>query len=74
MSEQQQPDYFEFYGLPIQFNPDQNAVKANFYAFSKQFHPDFYANESEEKQQEVLELSTLNNKAYQTLSNAKKNA
>ncbi|MGM9478540.1 Fe-S protein assembly co-chaperone HscB [Pedobacter sp. GSP4] len=72
MSEQQQPDYFEFYGLPIQFNPDQNAVKANFYAFSKQFHPDFYANESEEKQQEVLELSTLNNKAYQTLSNAKK--
>ena len=73
MSEQQQqPDYFEFYELPIQFNPDQNAVKAKFYAFSKQFHPDFYANESEEKQQEVLDLSTLNNKAYQTLSNARK--
>ncbi|RDC55903.1 Fe-S protein assembly co-chaperone HscB [Pedobacter chinensis] len=73
MSEaKQQPDYFEFYELPIQFNPDQNAVKAKFYAFSKKFHPDFYANESEEKQQEVLDLSTLNNKAYQTLSNAKK--
>ncbi len=68
----QQPNYFEFYDLPIQFNPDQNAVKAKFYALSKQFHPDFYANESEEKQQEVLDLSTLNNKAYQTLSNAKK--
>lgn len=67
-----QPDYFEFYELPVQFNPDQNIVKAKFYAFSKKFHPDFYANESEEKQQEVLELSTLNNKAYQTLSNAKK--
>ncbi|QIL41067.1 Fe-S protein assembly co-chaperone HscB [Pedobacter sp. HDW13] len=73
MSEQQQqPDYFEFYGLPIQFNPDQQEVKAKFYAFSKQYHPDFYANESEEKQEEVLALSTLNNKAYQTLSNAKK--
>lgn len=73
MSEQQQqPDYFEFYELPIQFNPDQNVVKAKFYAFSKKFHPDFYANESEEKQQEVLDLSTLNNKAYQTLSNARK--
>ncbi|QNN43411.1 Fe-S protein assembly co-chaperone HscB [Pedobacter roseus] len=68
----QQPNYFEFYDLPIQFNPDQNAVKAKFYVLSKQFHPDFYANESEEKQQEVLDLSTLNNKAYQTLSNAKK--
>ena len=66
------PDYFGFYDLPIQFNPDQNAVKAKFYAYSKKFHPDFFANESEEKQQEVLDLSTLNNKAYQTLSNAKK--
>ncbi|KQM64500.1 molecular chaperone Hsc20 [Pedobacter sp. Leaf216] len=68
----QQPNYFEFYDLPIQFKPNQNAVKSKFYALSKQFHPDFYANESEEKQQEVLDLSTLNNKAYQTLSNAKK--
>ncbi|MFW0717384.1 Fe-S protein assembly co-chaperone HscB [Pedobacter sp. N23S346] len=67
-----QPDYFEFYELPVQFNPDQNIIKAKFYAFSKKFHPDFYANESDEKQQEVLELSTLNNKAYQTLSNAKR--
>jgi molecular chaperone HscB len=66
------PDYFEFYGLPVQFHPDLNTVKAKFYAFSKQYHPDFYANESEEKQQEVLDLSTLNNKAYQVLSNPKK--
>ncbi|RYD70944.1 MAG: Fe-S protein assembly co-chaperone HscB, partial [Sphingobacteriales bacterium] len=73
MSEQKkQPNYFEFYELPIQFNPDLNAVKAKFYAFSKQFHPDFYANESEEKQQEVLDLSTLNNKAYQVLSDENK--
>ncbi|MFC3559538.1 iron-sulfur cluster co-chaperone HscB C-terminal domain-containing protein [Pedobacter jamesrossensis] len=73
MSEQKkQPNYFEFYELPIQFNPDLNTVKTKFYAFSKKFHPDFYANESEEKQQEVLELATLNNKAYQTLSNPKK--
>lgn len=73
MTEKKQlPDYFEFYELPVQFNPDLNAVKAKFYAFSKKYHPDFYANESEEKQQEVLELSTLNNKAYQTLSNPAK--
>ncbi|MCX3263334.1 Fe-S protein assembly co-chaperone HscB [Pedobacter agri] len=72
MSEDKQANYFEFYELPVQFNPDQNAIKAKFYALSKKFHPDFYANESEEKQEEVLHLSTLNNKAYQTLSNANK--
>ncbi|WP_412467929.1 Fe-S protein assembly co-chaperone HscB [Pedobacter sp. KLB.chiD] len=65
-------NYFDFYELPVQFYPDQDAIKAKFYALSKQFHPDFYANESEDKQQEVLDLSTLNNKAYQTLNNAKK--
>ncbi|WP_316738291.1 iron-sulfur cluster co-chaperone HscB C-terminal domain-containing protein [Pedobacter aquatilis] len=73
MSEQKkQPDYFEFYESPVSFKPDLNVVKAKFYALSKKFHPDFYANESEAKQQEVLDLSTLNNKAYQILSNSKR--
>lgn len=67
-----QPNFFEFYELPVQFHPDLNTIKSKFYANSKKFHPDFYANESEEKQQEVLELSTLNNKAYQTLSHPQK--
>ncbi|RYF26239.1 MAG: Fe-S protein assembly co-chaperone HscB [Flavobacteriales bacterium] len=60
-------NYFEFYDLPVSFNPDQNVVKQQFYALSKKYHPDFYINETEEKQQEVLELSTLNNKAFQVL-------
>lgn len=60
-------DYFAFYGLPVSFNPDAVLVKQKFYAFSKNYHPDFYINESEEKQAEVLELSTVNNKAYQVL-------
>ncbi|RYD79168.1 MAG: Fe-S protein assembly co-chaperone HscB [Sphingobacteriales bacterium] len=66
------PNYFEFYDLPVQFHPDLSSVKAKFYEFSKKFHPDFFANESDEKQQEVLDLSTLNNKAYQVLSNPPK--
>ena len=65
-------DYFGFYGLPVSFNPDPAAVKQQFYKFSKQYHPDFYINESGEKQAEVLELSTLNNKAYQVLSDPQK--
>ncbi|SER27042.1 molecular chaperone HscB [Pedobacter rhizosphaerae] len=62
------PNYFEFYHIPVAFNPDLNAIKLQFYANSKKYHPDFFANESDEKQQEVLELSTLNNKAYQVLT------
>jgi molecular chaperone HscB len=65
-------NYFEFYDIPVSFSPDQNLVKKKFYALSKAYHPDFYVNESEEKQQEILELSTLNNKAYQTLKDANK--
>lgn len=61
-------DYFAFYGLPVSFNPDAALVKQKFYELSKKYHPDFYINESEEKQAEVLELSTVNNKAYQVLS------
>jgi molecular chaperone HscB len=65
-------NYFEFYDLPISFNPDQKLVKQKFYELSKKYHPDFYINESEAKQEEVLELSTLNNKAFQILKDPQK--
>ncbi len=61
-------NYFEFYGIEESFTPDAALLKKKFYELSKKYHPDFYANESEDKQQEILELSTINNKAYQTLS------
>lgn len=65
-------NYFELYDLPITFNPDQQLVKQQFYALSKKYHPDFYINESEEKQEEVLKLSTLNNKAFQVFKDPQK--
>ncbi|MBU0696996.1 MAG: Fe-S protein assembly co-chaperone HscB [Bacteroidetes bacterium] len=65
-------DYFEFYDIPLSFQPDQALVKKKFYALSKAYHPDFFVTESEEKQQEILGLSTLNNKAFQTLSHIDK--
>lgn len=65
-------NYFEFYGLPESFEIDTARLKKKFYELSKKYHPDFYASESAEKQDEVLQLSTLNNKAYQVLSDPEK--
>lgn len=60
-------NYFNFYEIPVNFQVDEGTLRKIFYANSKKYHPDFYTLESEEKQAEILELSTLNNKAYQTL-------
>lgn len=65
-------NYFELYEIPISFNPDQDIVRQKFYALSKKYHPDFYINESQETQDEVLELSTLNNRAFQVLKDDQK--
>lgn len=61
-------NYFDFYGIKESFSPDVEKLKKKFYELSKQYHPDFHANEDEAKQQEILERSTINNKAWQTLS------
>ena len=65
-------DYFSVYSLPVSFSIDPNVVKKKYYELSKRYHPDFYINQPVEKQQEVLELSTINNQAYQVLSDPQK--
>ncbi|WP_242927366.1 Fe-S protein assembly co-chaperone HscB [Pontibacter vulgaris] len=61
-------NYFEFYTLPESFILDEKALKAKYYQLSREYHPDFYANEIPEKQEEILQLSTQNTNAYRTLS------
>ncbi len=67
-----QSNYFEFFDIPIAFILDIGMLKKRFYINSKKYHPDFYTLESEEKQAEILECSTLNNEAYKTLSDEDK--
>ncbi|MBA9076270.1 MULTISPECIES: iron-sulfur cluster co-chaperone HscB C-terminal domain-containing protein [Rufibacter] len=62
-------NYFHFYDLPESFLPDEKAIQTKYYALSREYHPDFYTLEPQEKQQEILEKSTLNTNAYRTLSN-----
>jgi molecular chaperone HscB len=61
-------NYFEFYGIPISFLVDEELLKKKYIEFSRKYHPDYFINESERKQSEILELSTLNTKAFQALS------
>ncbi len=62
-------NHFELYDIPVSFQVDDALVRKKFYELSKLYHPDFYVNEPQEKQDEILELSTQNNKAYHVLSN-----
>ena len=62
-------NYFEFYELPITFKIDAKKLKRKFYEYSRKYHPDFYVQATEAEQEKVLEKSTMNNKAYKTLSN-----
>lgn len=61
-------NYFELYDLPLSFLPDEKQIRTKYLELSKKYHPDFYSSASPEKQNEVLELSTQSNKAFQTLS------
>ncbi len=60
--------YFDLYDLPESFLPDPAALRAAYHRLSRETHPDFFANEPPEVQQQVLEKATRNTDAYRTLS------
>lgn len=62
-------NFFEFYQLPVHLKIDQSSVKQKFIEYSRKFHPDLYTLSDPDEQEHNLELSTLNNEAYKTLSN-----
>jgi molecular chaperone HscB len=61
-------NYFEFYGLPVSFLPDQELLKRKFYEISRSFHPDFYTLATDEEQEIALEKATINNRVFRVLS------
>ncbi len=63
-----QPNYFEFFGLPVALFVDAAALRRAYLENSRKFHPDFHTLASDDAQDRSLELSSLNNKAYKTLS------
>jgi molecular chaperone HscB len=61
-------NYFEFFGLQVALKVDAASLRKSYLENSKQYHPDFHTLASVEEQAKSLELSTLNNEAYKTLS------
>ena len=59
-------NYFELFEIPVQLNVDKADIQKKFYALSRKYHPDFFSQATEIEQQEVLERSSLLNKAWKT--------
>jgi molecular chaperone HscB len=60
-------NYFELYGLPVSFYPDQATVKNKYYELSRQYHPDKHVQAGDEASEAALRMSAMNNDAYKTL-------
>lgn len=60
-------NYFEFYSMPEAFAIDKALLRKKFLENSRNFHPDF-AKARGMNSEEALEQSSINNKAYKTLS------
>jgi len=62
-------DYFAFFGLPRKLQIDEHRLEASFYALSRQFHPDYFMNATEQERQASIERSSMLNDAYRVLRN-----
>lgn len=61
--------YFELFDIPVQLKVDTTTLSKTFFELSRKYHPDFFANDTDEKQAEVLEKSAQLNKAWKTFQN-----
>lgn len=59
-------NYFELFGIPVTLKVDKNGLSKRYFDLQKQFHPDYFANGSEDEKEEALEKSSVANKAYKT--------
>ncbi|GAA4456450.1 DnaJ domain-containing protein [Rurimicrobium arvi] len=65
-------NYFSLFGIAESLHPDAAQVKKQFYALSKQWHPDRFAAAGVAERNEALRMAALLNDAYKTLSDPDK--
>jgi len=59
-------NYFELFEMPVSLTADKKYVQAKYFELQKKYHPDFFSNESEQEQADILEKSSMINRAYKT--------
>ncbi len=62
-------NYFELLNVPFAYALDKGLLKRNFLIKSKEAHPDFFTQDSDEAQSAALDQSAKLNDAYQILNN-----
>src|SRR5438046_9218477 len=62
-------NYFELFEMPVSLQVDKKYLQDKYFELQKKYQPDFFSNESEEEQADVLEESSMINKAYKTFQN-----
>lgn len=61
-------NFFDFFGLPVRYAIDPDALKAKYFENSRKYHPDRHSQASAAVQAEMVEKSAFNNRAYRVLS------
>ncbi|MCC6548308.1 Fe-S protein assembly co-chaperone HscB [Candidatus Sumerlaeota bacterium] len=69
-----QDDYFSIFGMTPRLSIDAEALRISFLELSRKYHPDFFANASDEEKRTSLQLSSEVNNAYKTLRDDQKRA
>jgi molecular chaperone HscB len=62
-------NYFELFGIPVQFMIDKAHLARRYFELQKKYHPDFFAQATEYEQAEALENSSMVNKALKIFRN-----
>ena len=62
-------NYFELFEIPPSLKVDKGSLALKYFELQKQYHPDFYTHAGEDEKAEVLEKSSLINKAFKTFQN-----
>lgn len=63
-------NYFELFEIPVQLSVDRSSLQSKFIELSKKYHPDYFVQEDDAKQLEMLELSAMLNKAWKTFQHS----
>jgi molecular chaperone HscB len=60
-------NYFEFLDIPFSLSVDKSQLRKHYFVNSRKYHPDHHSQASAETVERMMEMSTLNTKAYEVL-------